>query len=863
MANARSTTAGASPRPSPRPAQPPLAFSTASWPAPLRWAVELLSSVWFGIWLLILLFIYSSLGSAGVIYPVRVDGALRFVHAMPRQWRAFEMTEFEWFHTTAFLLLCLLLAANITIVTVRKIPFNLVKLGVWMIHAGIVILIGGSLLYFGTKFEGDAPVIRAEIIASVQGVEGHARLAPFPGDTATLNTPQGPWRFTVAQISPLMELNQTDAQGHSLTAYSAFVSVQGPDGTRFARRVVKNHPDRDEDLIEGRGLVRNLPGFNGNRFADDRVSLTMRPVPQHQLWLKDSHAIYYRELGDSAWTMAPIKALPRYNDYLPQQNLVWPSAATEGLRLDPISVPVRLPQPIDAIPAGTAMRVIGHIRYGGFQDRLVESDPAAPLNPTINIALREPSGAITRRQLAAFDPNLNTASLGLLRFAWVNSDEELNALRSAARTILTIEHPETSQSITITDEQITNDQQQTIPGTEWRFRVRSVFRGLMFTEGQPPVSVAIVDFQPPEGEPFTRWVFEDASRNIDTPANPPPDFDPLADDRTIDPRITTTFNAGGMWRTMIVAGSVAGPDSVSLRLLDRGQGNTITETSLSLNTAAPLKDGASIAVESLITRGRLETRPVIVPASQRDADIDRTRGAALILLEVTLPDGATQQHWLPYNQYVADDDLYERVRIASNRTVTIPMPDGRAVEVCYGRQRQAMPAEVQLDDFRLRTHVGGFTGNTLEIRDWHSLVRFRDRDRDGAQWSDLYDISTNDPSHYRGHWFFQSYWDAPRPARSASEMPRPGFSFTGLGIGNREGVWTMLFGSTLSVLGIIYAFYIKPIIKRRREAAVYAQLAGQRAQLTDQQLAEVDPSLAEPNLILADDATSPGPKENA
>ncbi len=49
-----------------------------------------------------------------------------------------------------------------------------------------------------------------------------------------------------------------------------------------------------------------------------------------------------------------------------------------------------------------------------------------------------------------------------------------------------------------------------------------------------------------------------------------------------------------------------------------------------------------------------------------------------------------------------------------------------------------------------------------------------------------------------------------------------------LGVGNRNGVNVMLLGCCLAVLGMIFAFYIKPLIKRRRQQAVYAQVAVDR-----------------------------------
>ncbi len=41
-------------------------------------------------------------------------------------------------------------------------------------------------------------------------------------------------------------------------------------------------------------------------------------------------------------------------------------------------------------------------------------------------------------------------------------------------------------------------------------------------------------------------------------------------------------------------------------------------------------------------------------------------------------------------------------------------------------------------------------------------------------------------------------------------------NFTGLGIGNRHGVHMQLLGCCVAVAGMIFAFYVKPIIKRQR-----------------------------------------------
>ena len=119
------------------------------------------SSVWVGIWWLVLLFAYCAIGSA--LPQVRQSPML-------------EMTEFQWFHWWSFNVLIILLCASLIVATIRRIPLRLVNCGVWMVHVGIIILCIGSYGYFGTKVEGDAPVFRRRIRIELPGLEGQVRL---------------------------------------------------------------------------------------------------------------------------------------------------------------------------------------------------------------------------------------------------------------------------------------------------------------------------------------------------------------------------------------------------------------------------------------------------------------------------------------------------------------------------------------------------------------------------------------------------------------------------------------------------------------------------------------------------------------
>ena len=101
--------------------------------------LDLFSSVWLGVFLAALLFVYCSIGSA--------------IPAV-RQHPLLEMTEFQWFHWWPFNVIVVLFCLNLIIATLRRIPLGVLNAGVWTIHSGIIILAVGSFYYFGKKVEG-------------------------------------------------------------------------------------------------------------------------------------------------------------------------------------------------------------------------------------------------------------------------------------------------------------------------------------------------------------------------------------------------------------------------------------------------------------------------------------------------------------------------------------------------------------------------------------------------------------------------------------------------------------------------------------------------------------------------------------
>ena len=126
-----------------------------------------------------------------------------------------------------------------------------------------------------------------------------------------------------------------------------------------------------------------------------------------------------------------------------------------------------------------------------------------------------------------------------------------------------------------------------------------------------------------------------------------------------------------------------------------------------------------------------------------------------------------------------------------------------------------------LEDFKLTPRPGGFTGTTQSVRNWTSVVAFDD----GNGGSTVQSVSVNDPQESGGYWFFQAQWDPPQESLGDQFAGSRGLNYTVLGVGNRAGVIVQLVGCCLTVLGMIYAFYVKPIIKRRKQSSVRAKVA--------------------------------------
>src|SRR5205814_1164020 len=97
--------------------------------------------------------------------------------------------------------------------------------------------------------------------------------------------------------------------------------------------------------------------------------------------------------------------------------------------------------------------------------------------------------------------------------------------------------------------------------------------------------------------------------------------------------------------------------------------------------------------------------------------------------------------------------------------------------------------------------------------------------RDFRATLDVQDVRSGERSTGVAHMNSPVYFDGGKWLFFQASFDGQAQRWTGLGVGNRPGVWVMLGGFVMIFVGVVYAFYLKPIIIRRMKADAIAKAA--------------------------------------
>ena len=747
--------------------------------------INLFSTVWFGITTLTLLFLYSSIGSSGAPISFAIWEPTAWVNI--REMRGLEMTEFEWFHWWPFKWLISILCLNMAIVTIRKIKFTLLTVGVWSIHTGVIVTVLGCLVYFSQKTEGDVLVSRRVVEIRAQGEEP-VSMVVTPSNSVT----SGDTTYSISSINPSWELMSGDDSG--TIAYAVTISVQGPEKS-FMRQLIADYPQYTEDIVQSNDPKQPMARAKkvlGRALVDESLEMSLQYDEQNTFYVTQSGAMYLRELAEDGtpvtpWIERPIKNLPRYNDYISTHDDVWETKGYPyATPLDPLAIAVSPTNQND--PIDDDIIVSGYLRYAYMDQKMKGGGDA--LFPVAWVTLRKGDEAQQAAELFAFDPASSTADTSLMAFRWVSNDAALEELENGIMPSLEAEIDGTSYQLQI----VPGEEFVQIGDTEYEYKINSVQNNLKIA-GRV-VSLAIIVLQRGE-QTWERWVFDNPAMTRDVVE------DAQHSETTaqlLDENITTVYRSGDVPITI-----VGGLEDGSYRLLTSIRGDKSTNDPLVLGVPTPLTGGITLTLDRVEPNAFTETRPIVVPKIQQDPSMSNMYS----MVRVTVPtkEGGIST-WLPYHHY-AFESTKEAARRFRHNPTTLQLPNNKTIEIMFSRERAALPRPVILERFEVDSHLGGFTGSSSSILNWRSIIRFLD----GSDTPIA--VSVNDPQSYGEYWFFQSQWDPPDGASQ-------GLNYTVLGVGNRHGVLQMLLGCCLTVSGMIWAFYVKPMIKRKRQQAVYA-----------------------------------------
>lgn len=735
--------------------------------SPLIRLVDFIGSINFGVTMLVLILVYSWIGSAGLqpFYPWFVRQSL-------------EKTELQWFMWWPFSTMVALLCLSLVLITIRRIPLRWHTAGVWMVHAGVIVLVLGCWIYFGRKLEGDVAIYRRSAV--IQYGQGEpVTMVLHPDAHTTLRAGDREYHIRVADLNSKYVLRTGEHEGETTYAVQLFIQPMenGSPQQAFIRQLLVGYPQYTEDVLPGQGRAVKVLG---RPLVDENLSVRLDYAPIDRMYLRETAALYVRTSGSEDWAELPIRNLPRYKEYVASRDQVWPPYDGHDLPLRPLDIPLPRAEGVAGL-ADVSFRVTGFLPYARLESRWIPGGPQ--LNPYLRYRLSA-GGTVHTGELLAFAPQQNQRSTeGFdIDFRWIENQAELDSLVTPRKPRLLVRVADAQVEREIPLSELSQGEEVPIGETPYRIRFLRLFpRWTLASDphARQPASVALVQVTSGERK-FTRavvWPRADMSQDLDEQGTRHADLL----DRNIHLELVDPVAPGLTF--------VAGPVGLHVVMVSLS-GEVVHEPAEVGRPVSLLGGQVQVTVDRLYENARREIRPAIIPVAERDLKA----GAAFSLIQLEMSQhGWTQRLWLPYSAYPYPTRF-------GYRPLPATLADGTEVELVYSRQSHRLPAAIALERFELET----YPGQTRE-RDYISLVRFYEN----GKWSDLFEIRSNQPAEHAGWWYFQSTWDPP-------EDNYAGMNFTGLGVGNRHGVGIMLLGSIMTIVGTIWAFYVSPLIIRHQ-----------------------------------------------
>jgi hypothetical protein len=708
-----------------------------------------------------------------------------------------EMTELEFYAWWPLTVPLLLFVVNMFVATVRRIEFRFENIGVLTVHAGIITMALGSAYYSVAKLEGDTILAAGQVDpATGQPAPGPPVGTFFDNTRVVLNVaqrglhpgPAGPGKMEPRLLRGLPRYNEYNLGAARLHIGDLEIppGAPGDDGRTLDIPVPSNligdlPPAIDTDLrvrvvgyapVTERQIVWDTSGSPGEASGPARLitAQALRRAPDGTLQRRDLPRLFLggASPADAADALFDGLFVVRLSRDMPQERwdlLRSPTPASESLNALHVSIP--------------GQRVSKWF----------------PIAPGSKLALGDPAWSFEVRSISP------APSLPIVTPGYENA---------------------TSTEVVV---RVTPPERYIPPGAAEPLKPFDRFLFARYPELDQDIGLVAR----PDGRP---------SRTPPTP---------LVGLTHLDTSIVTVFideQTQGATEA----------DNPPVRAIVRLPGkDPVVLSNLRNGSTIPVGD-PEVLVLKLAERfpaARKTLAPFVVPTiDRRDQTGTHRKAMAAVRVEQVSEQGEvvwSQTRWVPFSEF----EPSRQFDIAS-----FFVPGGRIVDVTFGRLRHALPGlELTLLDFEMIPYP-----HSTQPRDFRSDVRVDKIERDASgrevsRVSVLAHTSLNDPllispftwSDSRSwlenakRWladrlgptrfkFSQAGWDADGwnqsvEAAKAGLIKRPVARFTRLGVGNNPGIYVIAGGAIMMSLGIPWAFYVKPLILRRRKAKIQAQLS--------------------------------------
>jgi hypothetical protein len=640
--------------------------------------VRLFSSVVFGLTILGLIGLYIAIGSG--------FSDLR---------AALEMTDLQFFDAWPMRILLCLLVTDLIIVTLRRIPLTLFKLGSWTVHTGILTLIAGSVWYFSCKQEGSVRIYLGQTVDSCYDVTERALYAFKINDRGDFDT-----RHPAITAVP------------GLPIYYEHLASRGNALDKQVPRALAPLDDRLKDVnvrivgyypfawMRATGWRAALPGEQGaGPGISYQLSNNQESLPES--WLVGSNP---------AGRLLEAENLPLSVEYLyhpDAERLRDLQASFDG----PMGITVRIPS--------LKIERIYTVRPG--EKIVVEGSPYT-LEP-----------------------------MNLQQMPMASKGYEGTA--STALTVgVTRREPD---------------------GSTFEFQRMSLFR---YPERSP-------DFVMQNGQ-LTRK------------------------QEGVDHNIQIDFHDASKPQVWIVE-----EQSGAFELIVRDEkGKSHTQELKVGDTAVPLglamMPGLKLRVVERAADSVAEYAPFIVPNEQRPRSQMAMEVLQMSMVELQMSGGTGNSAWtknhiyVPFSAYAAIAREGDPPGVGEKPTV-VDIPGAGKVGLLLSTVKRPLPSSITLARFD-PVH---YPGATRAYEDYVSTLSARNH-ATGEERTIVAHL--NNPAIDQGLYYFQSAWDG-------DDHAPPEKRFTVIGVANRPGIWLMTLGAILIIVGIGYAFYVKPMLLKRKK----------------------------------------------